>query len=107
MCHLLFWRGKKKKQGKERKENEKDVLSLSVETEEETGDQHGVSAVLCLPSLFQTTVCVSGLSVHLSVHRLGGWQSPVPPERLCSGSSVTESPQCCGKANMLQQAVKL
>lgn len=103
-CAISYFGGKKKK-GEERKDNEKDVLSSSVEAE--TGDQHGVSAVLCLPSLFQTAVCVSGLSVHLSPHRLGGWQSPVPPEGLCCASSVTEAPRRRGKANMLQQAGKL
>lgn len=73
MCQLLFWR-RKKKEGKERKENEKDMLSLSVETEEETGDQHGVSAVLCLPSLFSKLlgVCQGCLSICLCTGWMGG-----------------------------------
>lgn len=109
MYNLLLWRGKKKK--KERKENEKDVLSPAVETGEETGDQHGVQCLQYYSSPLQTAGCRGSLSVRPSVRpsvrRLPGWKGPAPPEWLFGGSSVTKLPRCRGKANMLQQAGKL
>lgn len=103
----LILEGKKKE--KERKENEKDVLSPSVETGEETSDQHGVPYLQCcaFPLLSKPrgagAVC---LSIR-AMHGLSGWKGSAPPEWLRSGSSVTKLPRRRGKANMLQQAGKL
>lgn len=75
MYHLLRWRGKNPKET-ERKEDEKDVPSPSVEAGEETGDQHGVPYLYlqrcAVPLLSKPpgarAVC---LSVRPSVRRAG------------------------------------